>query len=120
MDTEREEEEEEEERGVCKNMLFIKFGNSYLRCQRIITSCKNQRSRFTIKHLPRREFVVKDKMTTSELHPHFVPSNPPPGGGMLNEFIAGGVAGCISIVAGQPFDTMKARNSHFFQNRFPP
>ena len=28
---------------------------------------------------------------------------------MLNEFISGGVAGCVSIVAGQPFDTIKVR-----------
>lgn len=26
---------------------------------------------------------------------------------MLNEFIAGGIAGSISVVAGQPLDTIK-------------
>lgn len=29
---------------------------------------------------------------------------------MLNEFISGGVAGSISVVAGQPLDTIKVIN----------
>ena len=86
-----------------EGMDFLFFG-----IPDVVAVCETTRNTKIIIAISRR------RMAASELQPLITPPSPPPAGGMMNEFFAGGIAGCISIVAGQPFDTLKVPTANLF------